>query len=185
MTRALSLTLLGACLAACSPGGDTGAASDEAADPVRAALSLPPVIRPVTAVEANPRRGRILFITDGCVICHQVNGVGGLAGPSLDAAAAEDSVDPLAFSARIWRGARAMTALQAMELGYVIDLDGQDIADLAAFVASPDERPLLTLDSVSREMRTWFINEPYWIEEDWDEYRERGETIPLGRSPQP
>lgn len=146
---------------------------------MRTALSLPPVIRPVAAVDANPRRGRILFIADGCVICHQVNGVGGLAGPALDQDTPEDTVDPLAFSARIWRGARAMTALQAMELGYVIDLDGQDLADLAAFVASRDERPLLTLDSVSREMRTWFINEPYWIEDDWSEYRERGEAIPL------
>lgn len=178
MIRPLALTLLAAGLAACSQRGDGNASGGEAVDPIREALSRPPVIRPVQTVEANPRRGRILFIADGCVVCHQVNGVGGRAGPALDIESA-DTVDPLAFSARIWRGARAMTALQAMELGYVIDLDGQDLADLAAFVASPDERPLLTLESVSHEMRKWFINEPYWIEEDWDEYRERGEAIPL------
>lgn len=182
--------LLAALLASCERGENSPAeraapapalAESEQYEPdrVHAALSKPPAALEVTIPEANARRGRILFITNGCVICHQVNGVGGSAGPTLDIAEPTTTVDPLEFSARIWRGARAMTALQAIELGYVIELDGQDIADIAAFIASKDERELLTLGSVSTEMRDWFINEPYWIDDEWDDYIERGEQIPL------
>ncbi|MGE0407646.1 MAG: cytochrome c [Amphiplicatus sp.] len=184
-------TIIGAglilALAACSDekGAPDGAAPLEerpapAPDERREALSKPPVMLDMRVPEANPRRGRILFIVDGCVICHQVNGVGGTAAPRLDANVAEQAVDPLEFSARIWRGARAMTALQEQELGYVIELNGQDIADLAAFIASEDERALLTLSSVSQEMRSWFIDKPYWKDEVWDDYLEQGERIPFG-----
>lgn len=71
-----------------------------------------------------------------------------------------------------------MTALQAIELGYVIDLDAQDIADLAAFAASPDEQKLLSLDSVPADMRDWFIDVPHWRSDEWTEYLQRGERIP-------
>ena len=142
------------------------------------ALSQPPAPVHAPTPDLNARRGRILFIANGCVICHQVNGVGGRAAPDLSAATKPEFVDPLEFSARIWRGAQAMSALQTIELGYVIDLSAQDIADLAAFAASPDEQALLTLDSVSNEMRGWFIDERYWATGQWDKYRERGPKIP-------
>lgn len=142
------------------------------------ALSQPPTPVFAPTPELNARRGRILFISNGCVICHQVNGVGGRAAPDLGADAASDLVDPLAFSARMWRGARAMSELQTIELGYVIDLSAQDIADLAAFAASPDEQKLLSLDSVGEAMRSWFIDERYWSTGQWDKYRERGSKIP-------
>jgi mono/diheme cytochrome c family protein len=184
----LSALLLG-CERAEGPPDPAPAALEEQvdyeSDEIKAALAKPPVMLEVEMPEPNPRRGRILFITNGCVICHQVNSVGGSAGPRLDLAEPTTTVDPLEFSARIWRGARAMTALQSIELGYVIELEGEDIADIAAFVASKDERGLLTLDSVSTEMRDWFINEPYWIDDEWDEYLEKGEQIPLdGAVPQ-
>lgn len=146
--------------------------------PQEAALSAPPAPILAETPEMNARRGRILFIANGCVICHQVNGVGGKAAPDLSARETASEVNPLEFSARIWRGAPAMTALQTVELGYVIDLDAQDIADLAAFAASGDEQSLLTLDSVSEEMRNWFIDEPHWRSNDWTEYLKRGEKIP-------
>ena len=142
------------------------------------ALSNPPAPVLAAVPEMNPRRGRILFIAKGCVICHRVNGVGGMAAPDLSAAGRADEVNPLEFSARMWRGAPAMAALQTIELGYVIDLDAQDIADIAAFVASPDEQKLLTEDSVSVEMRGWFIDEQYWASGRWEQYRERGQRIP-------
>jgi len=150
----------------------------------REALSKPPAPIQVVMPEVNPRRGRILFITTGCVICHQVNDVGGTAAPQLDRPLSQASVDPLAFSARMWRGASAMSALQSIELGYVIELDGQDIADLAAFAASSEERLLLTLDSVPAAMQDWFLNSPYWRTDGWSEYRKRGERIPLEQEPQ-
>ncbi|MAW79645.1 MAG: hypothetical protein CMI63_05360 [Parvularcula sp.] len=145
---------------------------------LREALASPPAAIPVETPDVNARRGRLQFITRGCVICHQVNGVGGTAAPDLSAASAPDLINPLDFSARMWRGAPAMTALQAVELGYVIELDAQDIADLAAFAASPEEQKLLTLDSVPADMRDWFIDAPHWRSDDWTEYLQRGERIP-------
>ncbi|OFX00345.1 MAG: hypothetical protein A3E78_02945 [Alphaproteobacteria bacterium RIFCSPHIGHO2_12_FULL_63_12] len=142
------------------------------------ALSQPPTPVFAPTPQMNARRGRILFISNGCVICHRVNGVGGLAAPDLSAVDAPDEVDPLEFSARMWRGAPAMSALQTIELGYVIELSAQNIADLAAFAASPDEQQLLVADSVSDEMRTWFVDERYWMTGEWEQYRQRGEKIP-------
>ncbi|WP_411816070.1 c-type cytochrome [Hyphococcus sp. DH-69] len=148
------------------------------------ALSKPPAQIDVELPEVNPRRGRILFITKGCVICHQINDVGGTAAPQLDRPANQSSVNPIEFSARMWRGAGAMISLQSVELGYVIELDGQDIADLAAFAASNEERLFLTLESIPVSMQEWFLNTPYWRSDDWSEYKERGDRIPLEETPE-
>jgi mono/diheme cytochrome c family protein len=142
------------------------------------ALAAPPAPIAAQAPDLNARRGRILFVAKGCVICHQVNGVGGEAAPDLSAGEPASEINPLDFSARMWRGAPAMTALQTIELGYVIDLDAQDIADLAAFAASKDEQALLTLSSVGEGMREWFLNEPHWRSGEWTEYLKRGDRIP-------
>ncbi len=135
---------------------------------------------PVQAVmpDMNARRGRILFALKGCVICHQVNGIGGRAAPDLTAFKAAEAINPLVFSSRMWRGASAMTQLQSIELGYTIELDAQDIADLAAFAASPDEQALFTLAAVGQEMQTWFLDDRFWITGNWEEYAKRGSKIP-------
>jgi mono/diheme cytochrome c family protein len=188
MLRSVSIILAAIAGAACGRDGGTPqpaeasiVAEEEAPfepDASAVALSQPPAPVFAPTPELNARRGRILFISNGCVICHQVNGVGGRAAPDLSAGTKPDLVDPLEFSARMWRGAQAMAALQTIELGYVIDLSAQNIADLAAFAASPEEQNLLTLDSVSNEMRGWFIDERYWTTGQWDKYRERGSKIP-------
>ncbi|WP_207764641.1 c-type cytochrome [Hyphococcus luteus] len=158
--------------------GEDAAQETNKPDAVREGLTQPPAPVMAETPDMNARRGRLQFITRGCVICHQVNGVGGTAAPDLSAASAPDAVNPLDFSARMWRGAPAMTALQAVELGYVIDLDAQDIADLAAFAASPEEQKLLTEESIPAEMRDWFIDAPHWRSDDWADYLQRGERIP-------
>ena len=199
VSRLFAFLLLGSVAACGAPDADTnanpgaeanGATAPEDAlpalveetegepDPLRAALAAPPAEIAVELPEMNARRGRILFITNGCVICHQVNGVGGRAAPDMSAQTTPDTVNPLEFSARVWRGAPAMTALQAIELGYVIDLSAQDIADLAAFAASPQEQQLLTLDATPAGMRDWFLDEPHWRSDDWTEYLQRGDRIP-------
>ena len=48
------------------------------------------------------------------------------------------------FTARMWRGAEAMTALQEDMLGEVISLDGQNLADLVAFAHDAVEQAKLT-----------------------------------------
>ncbi len=130
------------------------------------------------AEEAAPRlavpipdaeRGRFLFASKGCVVCHAINGVGGSAGPALDAAAGSATVDPLDFAARMWRGAAAMALLQSMEFGYQIALTGQEISDLAAFIASPDEQGTFSESDIPEVMRGWTIDEPFAaLEEEWD-----------------
>lgn len=178
--RPAMAAILAVATPACGGKPDAPAALAESYEPPaqEAALSQPPVPVAAATPTMNARRGRILFIANGCVICHQVNGVGGKAAPDLSANVPATLVNPLEFSARMWRGAPAMTALQAIELGYVIDLDAQDIADLAAFAASIDEQRLLTLSSVGAEMRTWFLDEPHWKSGEWSEYLKRGEQIP-------
>lgn len=153
----------------------------------RVALTAPAQLSDGMDHDMDARRGRVLFVTKSCVICHQVNGVGGAAAPALDidpAQIGDDgqaiNTDPLDFAARIWRGAPAMSALQAVELGYQIELSAQDIADLAAFAASADEQALLTREALPNGLENWFINAPISDEGGWLDYRKRGETIPHG-----
>lgn len=102
-------------------------------------LALPPM---------NSLRGRHLFLQKGCIACHQVNGVGGDLGPSLNAEDMPESMNAFEFAARMWRGAPAMTALQEQLLGEVITLDGQDLADIIAFAHDDAEQRNLTPDQV-------------------------------------
>jgi cytochrome c len=136
------------------------------------------VIMPMVDAE----RGRRLFVTKGCVLCHAVNGVGGIAAPALDAVDDSGQLDLMGFVVRMWNGAQAMIELQAFELGYQIDLSGEEIGDLAAFAASPESQRLLTLQAVPDAMQSWIIDKPYWMGEGWpesfeQEYHENG--LPL------
>jgi len=108
----------------------------------------------------DAERGHRLFVNKGCVICHSINGVGGKAGPALDAAEVGAPVAPINFAARMWRGAVAMAVLQSMELGYQIELTGDEIADLAAFAASRSEQALLTESDIPEIMRGFTVDEP-------------------------
>ncbi|MDJ0943828.1 MAG: cytochrome c [Kiloniellales bacterium] len=109
------------------------------------------------AVDAE--RGRQLFITKGCVYCHAVNGVGGKAAPALDSDAAEPIVNLTDFAARMWGGAPAMIELQEMDLGYQIQLSGDELAHLAAFANDPAEQKKLAEDQVPELMREWYLDE--------------------------
>jgi cytochrome c len=82
----------------------------------------------------NPERGKLLFASKGCVVCHQVNGVGGTDAPSLDAKTMAPVMNPFDFFAKMWRGAAPMIAMQRHELGHQISFTGQDLADIVAFV---------------------------------------------------
>ncbi len=107
----------------------------------------------------DSERGRQLFITKGCVYCHAVNGVGGKAAPAMDSDATEPSVNLTDFAARMWRGAPAMIELQEMDLGYQIQLTGDELAHLAAFANDPAEQKKLQEDQVPELMREWYLDE--------------------------
>ena len=101
----------------------------------------------VTMPEMDATRGRILFATKGCVICHEINGVGGRRGkaPALDAARMSIEPNPFEFAARMWAGADKMLALQQEDLGYQIALRAGELADIFAFVHDAREQALFTL----------------------------------------
>ena len=112
--------------------GNTHETDDAAtAEPMAAGLILPRM----DAVE-----GRRLFASKGCVVCHSVNGVGGEDAPMLDAELMDLPMNPFDFAARMWRGAEAMVELQRDELGDVIELEGEELASIVAFVHDADEQ---------------------------------------------
>lgn len=107
-------------------------------------LALPPM---------DPEHGRELFLEKGCIACHQVNGVGGELGPSLNAEDMPKPMNAFEFAARMWRGAPAMTQLQEQMLGDVITLNGQELADIIAFAHDKHEQEELTSDQIPDEYR--------------------------------
>lgn len=156
-----------------------GAAAEERVESsVDDVVQLRTVLLPVV----NAERGRRLFVTKGCVLCHAVNGAGGAAAPALDAAAGVEQLDLMDFVVRMWNGAQAMIELQALELGYQIELSGEEIGDLAAFTASAEAQRGFSMREVPDAMTTWIIEKPYWMGEGWpesfeQEYHEDG--LPL------
>ena len=136
------------------------------------------VILPMVDAE----KGRRLFVTKGCVLCHAVNGIGGIAAPALDADGGGEQLDLMNFVVRMWNGAQAMIELQAFELGYQIELTGEEIGHLAAFASSPHAQRSFAMQDIPDTMRSWIINKPYWMGEGWpesfeQEYHENG--LPL------
>lgn len=106
-------------------------------------------------------RGRDLFTGKGCVVCHSINRVGGKAGPALDADPYEPDLDVFDFAARMWRGAPTMIVLQEMELGYQIDLTGQELADLARFIHDSEAQRNFQETDVPELIRDWMVDEVY------------------------
>lgn len=98
-------------------------------------------------------RGRELFASKGCVVCHSVNGVGGKDAPSLDISQMPGPMDAFDFAARMWRGAVAMIAMQQMELGAQIQLTGAELADIIAFAHSPGEQAKFSEDDLPADIR--------------------------------
>ena len=89
-------------------------------------------------VPSNSARGKQLFVNKGCVVCHSVNNAGGDVGPPLDVDPSNQKIDVFGFAARMWKGAEEMVALQVMEVGFPIELNGQELAHLAHFLHDSD-----------------------------------------------
>ena len=147
-------------------GGSFAAAQDE-----DGGLLIDPELERPTAPEMelpdyDAARGRALYVTKGCVVCHAVNGVGGDAirdlggetAPPLDAARMPIRMDPFIFFARMWRGAQPMIALQEQRLGYQIGLDGGELADIMAFIYDPEEQAKFTPESFTPPI-FWYRDE--------------------------
>lgn len=107
-------------------------------------LAVPPM---------SAHRGREIFVEKGCVVCHQVNGVGGEIGPSLDAAEMPSPMNAFEFAARMWRGADAMIDMQEQLFGEQITLSGQELADLVAFAHDEIEQKELSTADLPEKFR--------------------------------
>ena len=105
----------------------------------------------------DPERGKALFVERYCVVCHSVNGVGGVAAPAFDAPETNREVDILDFAARMWRGSYAMVELQATEFAYQIELEGEEIGDLAAFAYDLETQKTFSKDDVPPEIAQWIL----------------------------
>ncbi|MCI5044728.1 MAG: cytochrome c [Aquisalinus sp.] len=150
-------------LASCGQSTSPPSASDnKSAEEVPASDNSAGIVR-VAQYEFDAENGRRLFVDEGCVICHSVNGVGGTAAFSLDKETFLSEIDPIHFAARMWRGAPEMIKLQEIELGYQINLNAQEIADLAAFAGNPDEQRKLDISQVPEDLQNSFLNDFVWV----------------------
>jgi hypothetical protein len=126
-----------------------------------------------TASEAwpagDPQSGKDLFVDKGCVVCHSINGVGGRAALPLDAPPDGREIDPMVFAAAMWEGASAMLSLQFTELGYQIGMTGEELRDLAAFASDLESQRGFSLDDIPAHLRSWIIDVPHWLNDDWPE----------------
>ena len=127
-----------------------GMAEDDGDSRIRVAF---PVIDPV--------EGQKLFVTEGCVLCHSVNGVGGKAGPTLDAEDGANVIDVFEFTARMWAGAFALVELQSQEMGYQFDVTGEELAHIAGFVYDRRQQLLFKESDVPDLIRDMFIHTRY------------------------
>ena len=92
----------------------------------------------------NPQRGKVLFVSKGCIACHSINGVGGHDAPSMDAHRNMGLVNPFDFAARLWNHAPAMIAAQEEAIGEQIYFTGDELADIIAFVHNDEAQHQFT-----------------------------------------
>ncbi|MES2915042.1 MAG: c-type cytochrome [Pseudomonadota bacterium] len=119
---------------------------------------MPMVSTGIVLPRMDAAAGRQLFAAKGCVLCHAINGIGGEDAPPLDAAYMEPMMNPFDFAAGMWRGSEAMVALQRDELGEQIELTGQELADITAFVHDPAEQARFTMADIPAPISALMMN---------------------------
>ena len=141
----LVVAFWGVDLASGAGGSAAGAAiAAEAPEQIAPGLIMPAM---------NPVRGKQLFASKGCVVCHSINGVGGEDAPELDASTMAPQMNPFDFFAKMWRGAAPMIMMQMHELGDQITFTGQDLADIVAFVHNGQVQRSFTEDDIPPEIK--------------------------------
>ena len=71
----------------------------------------------------------------------------------LDAEFMDGPMNPFEFSANMWRGAETMVMMQREELGYVIELSGQELADITAFVHDAKEQAVFSTEDIPEDIQ--------------------------------
>ncbi|MDP7185302.1 MAG: cytochrome c [Paracoccaceae bacterium] len=124
-------------------GHDDDSAADEH-EPIELQLTMPIL---------DSERGRELFVSKGCVACHAVNGVGGEDASPLDAHNMDLSMNPFDFAAKMWMMAPYMIEAQMEAFDEQILFEGDELADIIAFLHDDSEQHELTEASLPPEIR--------------------------------
>jgi nitric oxide reductase subunit C len=82
----------------------------------------------------NAESGKKLFTNKNCILCHQIGGVGGVVGPSLDAVARAGS--PIDIAAAMWNHGPAMAEKMAQRGVNRPALNASEVRDLVAYLKS-------------------------------------------------
>lgn len=161
-SRTILATLAGISLAGAAFAQSTPQVSDQMSQSgfmLENGLIIPPF---------DAAKGRALFGSKGCVVCHNINGIGGEDAPDISANHMEDGMNAFEFAARMWLGAPAMIAMQEDELGEQIELNGEELAAIIAFVHDPEEQAKFSEDDIPENIKEI-------LEADSDEEGEDGE----------
>jgi hypothetical protein len=67
-------------------------------------------------------------------------------------------MNPFDFAAGMWRGSEAMVALQRDELGEPIELTGQELANITAFVHDPAEQARFSMADIPAPISALMMN---------------------------
>jgi cytochrome c len=117
-------------------------------------MDMPMMSTGLVLPRMDPVQGRALFASKGCVVCHSINGVGGTDAPMLDAEFMDLPMNPFEFAARMWRGAAAMVDMQRDELGGQIELNGEELAAIIAFVHDANEQKKFSEKDIPENIMT-------------------------------
>jgi mono/diheme cytochrome c family protein len=107
----------------------------------------------------NPRAGRKIFRDRQCVVCHQVEGVGGVIGPSLDSIV---QFGPIFIATAMWNHGPAMAGVM-QERGIKRPVfKGAELRDMIAYLRSVSvargDQPLYVLPGRAQEGEKLFAS---------------------------
>ncbi|HXV22879.1 MAG TPA: cytochrome c [Alphaproteobacteria bacterium] len=130
--RRTTLIGLSAAIIGCVAIGAGDLNSINLADTARAdsSSSTPGLVLPKTDLQ----RGRELFVSKHCVVCHSINGVGGTNAAALDASTMDPTMNPFEFFARMWLGAKPMITMQEERMGEQMELTAEELGNIVAFI---------------------------------------------------
>lgn len=107
----------------------------------------------------NPKTGKKLFSQKHCVVCHQIEGVGGVIGPSLDSIA---QFGPIYVATAMWNHGPAMAEAMAAKGIKRPVFKEEELRDLIAYLNSVStlrgEQPLYVLPGRAREGERLFAS---------------------------